>query len=162
MQRASRTAWRAIIAGATMGPLAGLVPGHAPFAGGARAQDFPPAIACVASPAAEIWVCTGAAPDPLEFLLTEGVLSEQPLGLPRYRLLANTTHAVIGEDHYGDFDPVLGTASIFVSTVMIDRITGNFMATTSAIGRAPQHREGSCRRFEKPAACRGESTLAKR
>jgi hypothetical protein len=151
----SKFAHRAIIAGAAAGLLAGVV------AGKAGAQDFFPVDA-----KAEIWVCTDAThePDrfPLELLLKDGILSEQPLGVPRYRLLANTRYAIIGEDHHGDFDPVLGGVSVFVSTVVIDRMTGRFTSTTSVTDSAPQHRIGRCRRFEDVARAPSDGVLAGR
>jgi hypothetical protein len=81
------------------------------------------------------------------------MLIEQPLGSPRYELLVNNDHALIGVDHYGDFDPVLGIVNIFVSTVTIDRSTGDFNIMTSVGQRVHEHRAGRCRSFEKqPAA----------
>jgi hypothetical protein len=151
----SRLAHRAIIAGTFAGLLAGAV------ADKAGAQDFPP----IGTPA-EIWVCTDATHEPgrfpLELSLRDGILSEQPLGVPRYRLLANTRYAIIGEDHHGDFDPVLGGVSIFVSTVVIDRTTGRFTSTTSVTDAAPQYRTGSCRRFEDVALAASDGVLARR
>ncbi len=151
----SQSAHRTIIAGAVAGLLAGVV------ADKAGAQDFQP----IGAPA-EVWVCTDATFEPgrfpLELALKDGILSEQPLGVPRYRLLANTRYAIIGEDHHGDFDPVLGVASVFVSTVVIDRTTGRFTSTTSVTDAAPQYRTGRCRRFEDVARAATDGVLARR
>ena len=151
----SQFAHRAIIAGAVAGLLAGVV------ADKAGTQDFQP----IGAPA-EVWVCTDATFEPgrfpLELALKDGILSEQPLGVPRYRLLANTRYAIIGEDHHGDFDPVLGVASVFVSTVVIDRTTGRFTSTTSVSDAAPQYRTGRCRRFEDVARVASDGVLARR
>jgi hypothetical protein len=149
-----RLARGACIAGAAAGLVAGLIAGPAPNAGRARAQGVGPAAVTIAAPA-ETWVCTDAASSsdpsrlPLELLLKDGVLSEQPFGVPRYQLLANTPFAIIGEHHFGDVDPVLGMVSIFVATMMIDRTTGSFTATTSVSGSPLQQRTGRCRRFEE-------------
>jgi len=102
----------------------------------------------------ETWVCTDQAwsaqrgRPPIEFSRKDGFLIEQPLGSPRYELLVNNEHALIGVDHHGDFDPVLGTVNIFVSTVMIDKSTGDFAITTSVRQSLHEHRTGRCRTFE--------------
>jgi hypothetical protein len=98
----------------------------------------------------EKWTCTDAASSGAarQFSLQEGVLIEQPLGAPRYRLLDNTSYGIIGADYSADLDPMLGFVSIFVSTVMIDRATGHFAMTSSESGRAPVQRTGQCRKSE--------------
>jgi hypothetical protein len=119
----------------------------------AHPQDVTPASRSIA--ATETWVCTDEAwsanrgRPPIELSLQDGLLIEQPLGAPRYELLVNNDHALIGVDHYGDFDPVLGMVNIFVSTVTIDRTTGDFSITTSVRQRVHEHRTGRCRSFEK-------------
>jgi len=119
----------------------------------ARSQNATPASRPF--PATETWVCTDEARSanhgrpPIELLLRDGLLIEQPLGTPRYELLVNNDHALIGVDHYGDFDPVLGMVNIFISTLTIDRSTGDFSVTTSVRLRVHAHRTGRCRSFEK-------------
>jgi hypothetical protein len=105
-----------------------------------------------------VWVCSdhnASAHDgrpPLEFALQDGLLIERPLGTQRYRLLADNAYAVIGVDDYADFEPMLGMVNIFVSTVMIDRSTGNFGITTIVSDKVLEPRTGRCRRFEEQAA----------
>jgi hypothetical protein len=156
---------RGIIAGVVAGVLAAFMAGPAPRLDQARAEALSPAARTAAPQAAETWVCTDATFEagrfPLELSLQDGVLSEQPLGLPRYRLLANTPYAIIGEDHFGDFDPVLGMPSIFMSAILIDRVTGSFTATTALAGGTPHQRTGRCRRFEAQAPA-SDGVLARR
>jgi hypothetical protein len=165
MQQAThRLARRALTTSATAAVLAALVAGVAPQPGQARAQDFTPAAKASAPPHAETWVCTDAKFEagrfPIELSLQDGLLTEQPLGVPRYRLLANTPYAIIAEDHFADFDPVLGTVSIFVSAIMIDRSNGSFTATMTLADGAPHQRTGRCRRFETQARA-GNGMLAR-
>jgi hypothetical protein len=82
--------------------------------------------------------------------------------LPRYQLLADNDHAIIGVDHHADFEPVLGMVNIFVSTVTIDRSTGNFAVAMTVGDRVFEHRTGRCRRFEETAAPENGKTLAHR
>lgn len=103
------------------------------------------------APAGETWICTDEASSaqgrkPLQFALREGSLIEEPLGAPRYRLLDNTSHGLIGADYSADLD--LGFNRIFVSTVMIDRASGKFVVTSTESGRAPMLRTGQCRKSE--------------
>jgi hypothetical protein len=105
------------------------------------------------APTGETWICTDAATSaqgrqPLQFALQQGSLIEQPLGAPRYRLLDNTSYGLIGADYSADLDPLLGFHRIFVSTVMIDRATGQFVVTSTESGRAPVLRTGHCRKSE--------------
>jgi hypothetical protein len=131
----------------------------------ARAQDQPSIV--TAAPQTQTWVCidrTWTPRDgrpPLELSLKDGLLIEQPLGAPRYRLIVNNAHAVIAIDDYADFDPALGQVSIFASTLVINKITGAFATTTTTLSEgAPNHRTGRCRMFDDgPAADR---TLARR
>lgn len=123
----------------------------------AHPQDAAPARRSF--PATETFVCTDEAwsthrgRPPVELSLRDGFLTEQPLGSPRYELLVNNEHALIGVDHYGDFDPVLGMVNIFVTTVTIDRSTGDFSITTAVRQRLHEHRTGRCRSFEqRPSA----------
>lgn len=164
-QATNRLARRAILAGVAAGILAAVMAGPAPHGLRARADGLPVATTGTTRPA-ETWVCTEAtsapAQFPLELTLRDGILSEQPHGLPRYRLLADTNFAIIGADHYGDFDPVLNAVSIFVSTVVIDRTTGSFITTTTVSGGPPQYRTGRCRRFEAHASPARDGALARR
>ena len=163
---ANRLARRAIVAGAAAGVFAAMVAGPAPNAGDAHARELPIAAKAAAPQAAEIFVCVDATPDrgrfPLELWLKDGILSEQPLGTPRYALLANTPYAVIGEDHFGDFDSVLGTVSVFIATIVIDRTSGSFTTTMTSAGGAPLVRTGRCRKFEERVAPVSDGALARR
>src|SRR5262245_41132893 len=94
----------------------------------------------VAAPGpAETWVCTDRTwsprdgRPPLELSLERDLVIEQPLGATRYRLIANTQHAVIAVDDFADFDPVLGQVNIFASTLVLDRTTGAFAITTTTL-----------------------------
>lgn len=117
-------------------------------------------------PESELWVCTDrkdspqSGRPPLELILQDGLLIEQPLGSPRYSLLANSEYAIIGVDHSAEFEPVLGTVNIFVSTVAIDRSTGNFTISMSVGDKTSEHRAGHCRRFDGPTPA--TKTLARR
>jgi hypothetical protein len=119
-------------------------------------------------PPVELWVCTDHVSSqqhrrpPLELAMKDGLLIEQPLGSPRYALLADNDYAIIGVDHYADFEPVLGMVNIFVSTVTIDKTTGNFAIATTVGDRVSEHRTGHCRKFEERAAPVADTTLARR
>jgi hypothetical protein len=96
----------------------------------------------------EKWICTekvasGAERKPVEYTVVDGALIEQPLGLPRYKLLSNTAYGLIGVDHSTDLE--LGYVDVFVATVMIDRMNGNFAAMTATSGGTPEARTGQCR-----------------
>jgi hypothetical protein len=129
----------------------------------AVAWDDPPS---VAAPPAETWVCvdrTWSPRDgrpPLELSLEGDLVIERPLGATRYRLIANTPHAVIAVDDFADFDPALGQVSIFASTLVLDRITGAFAITTTTLSETPPaHWTGRCRIFDNRPA--GDRTLAR-
>jgi len=122
-----------------------------------RAQTFP---------ASAVWVCVDhkgtpqAGRPPLEFAMKDGLLVEQPLGSPRYRMLADNEFAIIAVDDYAGYEPVLGMVNIFVSTVTIDKSTGNFAMTTIVSDKVLEPRTGRCRMFEQQAA--GEKVIAQR
>ena len=99
---------------------------------------------------------------PLELVLKDGLLIEQPLGSPRYQLLADNDYAMIGFDHHADFEPVLGMVNIFVSTVTIDKSTGNFAIATTVGDKVSEHRTGRCRKFHEFVAPVSGTTLARR
>lgn len=120
------------------------------------AQEQAPSIT---TPPAETWVCidrTWSPRDgraPLELSLEGDLVIERPSGATRYRLIANTPHAVIAVDDYADFDPVLGQVSIFASTLVLDRMTGAFAITTTTLSETPPaHRTGRCRVFDNRPA----------
>jgi hypothetical protein len=101
----------------------------------------------------EVWICSDSdavgsdrQPAVTSMSLADGLLIEQPQGTPRYRILANTGHAIVAVDHYGDFDPVLARVLIFVSSLTIDKSSGIFMLTTTSTSGVVQ-RTGQCRRF---------------
>jgi hypothetical protein len=125
---------------------------------GARAQDIRPAAASRPTVPVEVWVCSdhkASAHDgrpPLELARQDGLLIERPLGTPRYRMLTDNEHAIIGVDDYAGFEPVLGMVNVFVSTVMIDRATGNFAISTIVSDKVLEPRSGHCRTFEEQAA----------
>lgn len=96
----------------------------------------------------EKWLCTERSrgdegKPPLEFVLHNRALIAQPLGAPRYHVLDNTPYGLIAADYSADID--LGFVSVFVSTVLIDRVTGNFITTASSSGSLPDVRTGHCR-----------------
>jgi hypothetical protein len=125
---------------------------------GARAQDARPVAASRATAPVEVWVCSdhkASAHDrrpPLEFARQDGLLIERPLGTQRYRMLTDNEHAIIAIDDYAGFEPVLGTVNVFVSTMMIDKATGNFAQSTIVSDRVLEPRTGRCRKFEEQAA----------
>jgi hypothetical protein len=134
---------------------------------GARAQETERTAVSRFAPI-DVWVCAGhrgSAQDgrpPLEMTQKDGLLIEQPLGSPRYQLLADNDHAIIGVDYHADFEPVLGTVNIFVSTVTIDKSTGNFAMAVTIGDKVTEHRTGRCRKFEERAAPMDGKTLARR
>ena len=96
----------------------------------------------------ETWLCTDkTASDqdrpPHEYLLQNGYLTAQPLGAPRYRVLDSTPYGLIAADYSADLD--LGFVSVYVATVMIDRVSGAFSSTLTASGSLPVLRTGQCR-----------------
>lgn len=119
-------------------------------------------------PADPTWVCTdykdvsqpGRAP--LELMQKDGLLIGQPYGTPRYQVLADTAYALIGVDHGAEFEPVLGTPSVFVTTVMIDKTSGNFAIAMTFEDRVSEHHAGYCRRFETRPTGAAETTVAQR
>jgi hypothetical protein len=132
---------------------------------GARAQDMGRSSRSP-SPLSAVWVCSdhkGSPHDgrpPLELEMKDGLLIERPLGSPRYRLLADNAFAIIAVDHFADFEPVLGMVNIFVSTMTIDKTTGNFAMTTIVSDKVLEPRTGKCRMFEQQAA--GDKVLAQK
>jgi hypothetical protein len=133
---------------------------------GARSQEIMRTTVSRFTPPVEVWVCAGhkgSSQDgrlPLELALKDGLLIERPLGSPRYRLLADNDHAIIGVDYHADFEPVLGTVNIFVSTVTIDKSTGNFAIAVTVGDKVTEHRSGRCRKFDEHVL--GDKTLAQR
>lgn len=126
---------------------------------GARSQPAPAA--------GETWVCNEPGRSlregypPLELSLEGDLVIERPLAATRYRLIANTEHALIAVDDFADFDPVLGQVSIFASTLVLDRVTGAFAITTTTLSETPPaHRRGRCRVFDTRPA--GDRTLARK
>lgn len=102
----------------------------------------------------EKWLCTeksqaDAGKPPLEFVLQNRALIAQPLGAPRYHVLDNTPYGLIAADYSADMD--IGFVSVFVSTVLIDRVSGNFITTASSSGGVPDVRTGTCRLAETKA-----------
>ncbi len=152
-----RTSVRTTLAGIVAAVVAGLL-----LPQDTRAQE-PVRVTTATPPAAasEIWVCSdwkgplSPGRPPLELTLKDGLLIEQPLGSPRYSLLTNSEYAMIGVDHSAVYEPVLGTVNIFVSTVAIDKNTGNFTISMSVSDKTYEHRAGNCRKFDErtiPAA----------
>jgi hypothetical protein len=133
----------------------------------ARAQEATRIAVSRFVPPVEVWVCTDHVSSqhrrpPLEMAMKDGLLIEQPLGSPRYALLADNDYAIIGVDHHADFEPVLGMVNIFVSTVTIDKSTGNFAIAMTVGDKVFEHRTGHCRKFEERVAPVADTTLARR
>jgi hypothetical protein len=135
---------------------------------GARSQETMRTAGSRLAPPVAVWVCSGHKDSPqdgrppIELALKDGLLIERPLGSPRYRLLADNDHAIIGVDYHADFEPVLGTVNIFVSTVTIDKSTGNFAIAVTAGDKVTEHRSGHCRKFEEQVETVDDKTLAQR
>jgi hypothetical protein len=96
----------------------------------------------------EKWLCTDKAradegKPPLEFVLQNGALIAQPLGAPRYHVLDNTPYGLIAADYSADMD--IGFVSVYVSTMLIDRMSGNFVSSVTSSGSAPELRTGQCK-----------------
>ncbi len=97
----------------------------------------------------EKWLCVekaGAAPT--EYLLENGYVTAQPLGAPRYRVLDNTPYGLVAADYSADLE--LGFVNVYIATVMIDRVNGNFIATNSNSSAVPATRTGECRLDRTP------------
>jgi hypothetical protein len=113
----------------------------------------------------ETWRCTDRSSSdqtrpPLEFLLQNGYLTAQPLGAPRYRVLDNTPYGLIAADYSADLD--IGFVSVYVATVMIDRVSGAFTSTQALSGRTPEVITGQCRlQHAKAGAVMGPAAAAK-
>jgi hypothetical protein len=96
----------------------------------------------------ETWLCTDKTSSeqerpPHEYLLQNGYLTAQPLGAPRYRVLDSTPYGLIAADYSADLD--IGFVSVYVATVMIDRVTGAFSSALTSSGSSPVLRSGQCR-----------------
>lgn len=110
---------------------------------------------------AETWACTDAnAADqkPMQYTLQGGTLMAQPLGAPRYRVLDNTSYGFVAVDYSADLDPLLGFMRIYVSTMMVDRVSGHLTTTASESGRTPSLHTGHCQRVETQADATTGST----
>jgi hypothetical protein len=110
----------------------------------------------------ETWVCTVKATSdqtrpPLEFSLQNSYLTAQPLGAPRYHVLDSTQYGLIAADYSADLD--IGFVSVYVSTVMIDRVSGAFSSTLSTSGGPPEVRTGHCE-MHRPGATIGAAAAA--
>lgn len=104
---------------------------------GARAQN---------TSSTEKWTCTDTNPadqkPALEFVVQQGSLIQQSPGPTRYHLLSNTMHGLVAVDYSTDLE--LGYLDVFVATVLIDKITGSFIATSSTSGKPPEQHTGLC------------------
>jgi hypothetical protein len=109
----------------------------------------------------ETWVCTeqasGPARPPLEFLLQNSYLTAQPLGAPRYRVLDDTKFGLIAADYSADLD--IGFVSVYIATVMIDRVSGAFSSTLSSGAGTPEVHTGHCQ-VHQPGATIGAAASA--
>ena len=97
----------------------------------------------------EKWLCvekTGT--PPTEYLLENGELIVLPLRAPRYRVLDNTQYGLLAADYSADLD--IGFVNVYIATVMIDRVNGNYIATNSNSGGVPAARSGECRLNRMP------------
>jgi hypothetical protein len=113
---------------------------------------------------AETWSCTySARPDgPLsfvKFVSVDGLLIEEPYGT-RYRVLSDNAHALIAEDHYGDFDPVLVIPNIFIAAVLIDKASYRLTYTITHSSSDAKQWTGSCRKLEAPVPRQNEVAKA--
>jgi hypothetical protein len=106
------------------------------------------------APTNETWVCTdktssGQTRAPLEFVLENGYLSAQPLGVPRYRVLDSTRYGLVAVEYSADRDWDL---SVYMGTVMIDRVSGEFTTALISSGSTTELRTGHCRTREAQSA----------
>jgi hypothetical protein len=107
--------------------------------------------------AVERWACTETTvsdqkQQAREFSLQNDLLIEHPPGA-RYQLLANTMYGLVAVDHSADLE--LGYVDVFVSTMLIDKVTGSFIATSSTSGKPPEQRTGHCRMLRAEPAMSG-------
>jgi hypothetical protein len=86
-------------------------------------------------------------------------LIEEPYGT-RYRILEDSAHAIVAEDHYGDFDPVLVTPNIFIASVLIDKDSHRLTYTIAQSGSEAKQWTGLCRRLDTPAPRQDEIAKA--
>jgi hypothetical protein len=95
----------------------------------------------------ERWICTDAKSEDqkpaLEFVVQKNGLMQESPGPVRYRLLSNTMYGLVAVDYSTDRE--LGFVDVFVATVMIDKVTGNFITTSSTTGKPPEQHTGRCR-----------------
>lgn len=101
------------------------------------------------------WICTLAnSTDRTPMVMTTAgdVMIEQPLGIPRYRILQNSDAVLVAEDHYNDYDPVLNARLLFVTTVMIDKTSSLLTMTIVMSGAGVLQHNGHCRRFAAEVA----------
>ena len=59
-------------------------------------------------------------------------------------LLENNQNALLAENHYADYDPVLTTITLFVETVMIDKLSRRLTITTAVSGGDVKQVVGFC------------------
>lgn len=102
----------------------------------------------------EKWFCTDATSTDqkpsLEFVVQKDSLIQQSPGPTRYHLLSNTMYGLVAVDYSTDLE--LGYLDVFVATVLIDKISGNFIATSSTSGRPPEEHTGRCRMLNATGA----------
>ena len=102
----------------------------------------------------ERWICTDARSEDrnpaLDFVVQKGSLMQQSPGPVRYRLLSNTMYGLVAVDYSTDRE--LGFVDVFVATVMIDKVTGNFITTSSTSGKPLEQHTGKCRMSDAKAA----------
>jgi len=113
---------------------------------------------------ADSWSCSysarpGGPLNFVKFVAADGLLIEEPDGT-RYRILEDSAHAIIAEDHYGDFDPVLVAPNIFIASVLIDKASQRLTYTIAQSGNEAKQWTGPCRRLEASALRQSEIATA--
>ena len=112
------------------------------------------ALCCCRAESAETWLCTYKSENSAQFSstleLAGNLLIEWPYDT-RYRIIENNRYAIIAEDHYADFDPVLNQPNIFTTIVMLEKASLRYSQTVTLAGNAPRQWTGFCReRLETP------------
>lgn len=112
---------------------------------------------------AETWLCTytsgNSSPFSSTLTLAGNLLIERPYDT-RYRILENNRYAIIAEDHYAAFDPILSEPSIFISTILLEKARLHYTQTIALSGSPAKQWTGTCREWLNPSSLPSESAIA--
>lgn len=121
---------------------------------GSHAMALAAALLLVMPACADTWICSGTNGLDVRasvFVLGDKLIVEQTLAGHRYSVLESNRHAVIAEDHFVNFDPVLNEVIVYISTLVIDKSRGRFAQITALSGSEPRVQSGFCRGYDEGA-----------